>query len=127
MAFVFIVDQERRPLAPVHPGYARWLLSHGKEAVLYRAPFTLKNHRKVATVRKTPEDREGPLMCVIVSLQIDLDAPAPLSQLESETLGSRKSRYESRTEATLFSRTKSSKPTAPAVEATSAIRRRTQR
>src|SRR5690242_20813509 len=41
MSFVLVVDQERRPQRPVHPGYARWLLSHGKAAVLHRAPFTL--------------------------------------------------------------------------------------
>ena len=41
MSFVLRVDPERRPLAPVHPGHARRLLSHGKAAVLYRAPFTL--------------------------------------------------------------------------------------
>src|ERR1051326_5394478 len=41
MSFVLVVGQERRPLAPVHPGTARWLLSHGKAAVLQRAPLTL--------------------------------------------------------------------------------------
>ena len=41
MSLVLVVDQERRPQRPVHPGYARWLLSHGKAAVLHRAPFTL--------------------------------------------------------------------------------------
>jgi hypothetical protein len=41
MSLVVVVDQERRPQRPVHPGYARWLLSHGKAAVLHRAPFTL--------------------------------------------------------------------------------------
>jgi hypothetical protein len=41
MSLVFVVDQERRPQRPVHPGTARWLLSHGKAAVLHRAPFTL--------------------------------------------------------------------------------------
>ena len=41
MSFVLVVDQERRPQRPVHPGYARWLLTHGKAAVLHRAPFTL--------------------------------------------------------------------------------------
>src|ERR1051326_718914 len=41
MSLVFVVDEERRLQRPVHPGYARWLLSHGKAAVLHRAPFTL--------------------------------------------------------------------------------------
>ena len=41
MSLVLVVDQERRPQPPVHSGYARWLLSHGKAALLHRAPFTL--------------------------------------------------------------------------------------
>lgn len=41
MSFVFVVDQERRPLAPVHPGRARFLLSAGHAAVLRRYPFTI--------------------------------------------------------------------------------------
>src|SRR5215475_12025532 len=41
MSLVLVVDQERRPQRPVHPGTARWLLSQGKAAVLHRAPFTL--------------------------------------------------------------------------------------
>ena len=41
MSLVLVVDQERRPQGPVHPGSARWLLAHGKAAVLHRAPFTL--------------------------------------------------------------------------------------
>ena len=32
---------ERRPLDPVHPGYARWLLTHQKAAVFRRYPFTI--------------------------------------------------------------------------------------
>ncbi|HEU5227793.1 MAG TPA: RNA-guided endonuclease IscB [Ktedonobacteraceae bacterium] len=41
MSHVFVVDQQRRPLNPVHPGRARLLLSQGKAAVLKRFPFTL--------------------------------------------------------------------------------------
>jgi 5-methylcytosine-specific restriction endonuclease McrA len=41
MSHVFVVDQKRRPLNPVHPGQARMLLSQGKAAVLKRFPFTL--------------------------------------------------------------------------------------
>ena len=41
MSLVLVVDEARRSRPPVHPGYARWLLSHGKAAVLHRAPFTL--------------------------------------------------------------------------------------
>src|SRR5215472_12235350 len=41
MSKVFVLDQEKRPLDPVHPGYARWLLSHQKAAVFRRSPFTI--------------------------------------------------------------------------------------
>jgi hypothetical protein len=41
MSFVFVVDQERKPLDPVHPGRARFLLSSGHAAVLRRYPFTI--------------------------------------------------------------------------------------
>ncbi len=41
MSNVFVVDHQRRPLNPVHPGRARLLLSQGKAAVLKRFPFTL--------------------------------------------------------------------------------------
>src|SRR5215469_6142126 len=51
---VLVVDQERRPLAPVHPGYARWLLSHSKAAVLHRAPFTLILKRVCVEERPEP-------------------------------------------------------------------------
>ena len=41
MSLVFVVDAGAAAARPVHPGTARWLLSHGKAAVLHRAPFTL--------------------------------------------------------------------------------------
>ncbi len=41
MSFVFVVDQHRKPLDPVHPGRARYLLTSGHAAVLRRYPFTL--------------------------------------------------------------------------------------
>jgi hypothetical protein len=41
MSYVFVVDAERRPLNPVHPGRARILLSSGKAAVLRQYPFTI--------------------------------------------------------------------------------------
>lgn len=41
MSNVFVLDQDQRPLAPIHPGYARWLLSHQKAAVFRRYPFTI--------------------------------------------------------------------------------------
>src|SRR5215813_11398762 len=54
MSLILVVDQERRPLAPVHPGTARWLLSHGKAAVLHRAPFTLILKRVGVEARPEP-------------------------------------------------------------------------
>ena len=41
MSSVFVVDAEKRPLDPVHPGYARWLLTRRRAAVFRRSPFTI--------------------------------------------------------------------------------------
>jgi 5-methylcytosine-specific restriction endonuclease McrA len=41
MSYVFVVDATRKPLNPVHPGEARYLLNAGKAAVLKRYPFTI--------------------------------------------------------------------------------------
>jgi 5-methylcytosine-specific restriction endonuclease McrA len=41
LSFVFVVDTNKQPLNPVHPGRARLLLKRGKAAVLKRYPFTL--------------------------------------------------------------------------------------
>jgi 5-methylcytosine-specific restriction endonuclease McrA len=41
MSCVFVVNTNRQPLNPVHPGRARLLLSEGKAAVLRRFPFTI--------------------------------------------------------------------------------------
>ena len=41
MSNVFVVDTMYKPLDPVHPGYARKLLSSRKAAVYRRYPFTL--------------------------------------------------------------------------------------
>jgi 5-methylcytosine-specific restriction endonuclease McrA len=41
MSNVFVVDANRKPLDPVHPGYARLLLTQRKAAVLRRFPFTI--------------------------------------------------------------------------------------
>lgn len=41
MSKVFVVDANRKPQDPVHPGYARWLLTQKKAAVLRCYPFTL--------------------------------------------------------------------------------------
>jgi 5-methylcytosine-specific restriction endonuclease McrA len=42
VSFVFLVDTNKQPLNPVHPGRARLLLKEGKAAVLKRYPFTLR-------------------------------------------------------------------------------------
>ena len=47
MSHVFVVDADRQPLNPVHPGRARILLSSGKAAVLKRYPFTIVLKRPV--------------------------------------------------------------------------------
>ncbi|HLZ59445.1 MAG TPA: RNA-guided endonuclease IscB [Ktedonosporobacter sp.] len=41
MSHVFVVDTNKRPLNPVHPGRARILLTQGKAAVLELYPFTI--------------------------------------------------------------------------------------
>ena len=41
MGNVFVLDTNKQPLDPVHPGWARKLLSSGQAAVLRRYPFTL--------------------------------------------------------------------------------------
>lgn len=38
---VLVLDTEKRPLLPVHPGKARRLLNAGKAAVFLREPFTI--------------------------------------------------------------------------------------
>jgi 5-methylcytosine-specific restriction endonuclease McrA len=41
MSNVFVLDTNRKPLNPVHPGSARRLLTQGKAAVFKRYPFTI--------------------------------------------------------------------------------------
>jgi 5-methylcytosine-specific restriction endonuclease McrA len=41
MSKVFVLDTQKRPLDPVHPGQARLLLKQGRAAVYRRYPFTL--------------------------------------------------------------------------------------
>jgi len=41
MAHVFVLDTNKQPLDPVHPGYARRLLKQGRAAVFRRFPFTI--------------------------------------------------------------------------------------
>lgn len=41
MSQVFVVDTKKQPLTPVHPGWARLLLTQGKAAVYKLFPFTI--------------------------------------------------------------------------------------
>jgi hypothetical protein len=44
---VFVVDTDKRPLAPCHPARARRLLTQGKAAVWRRFPFTIILQRAI--------------------------------------------------------------------------------
>src|SRR5919202_4295130 len=50
---VFVLDTQKRPLEPVHPGHARLLLKEGKAAIFRRYPFTII--RKAAAPAAPPE------------------------------------------------------------------------
>jgi 5-methylcytosine-specific restriction endonuclease McrA len=52
MSYVFVIDANRKPLNPVHPGYARLLLTRKKAAVFLRYPFTI-------ILKDAPEQKEG--------------------------------------------------------------------
>src|SRR5436305_6681767 len=54
MSKVFVVDANKQPLNPVHPGYARLLLKQGKAAVLQRYPFVLILHAEVEMPQLEP-------------------------------------------------------------------------
>ena len=41
MSYVFVLDTNKQPLNPVHPGWARKLLSSGRAAVYKHYPFTI--------------------------------------------------------------------------------------
>ena len=56
MSKVFVLDTNKRPLDPIHPGWARKLLSSGKAAIFRRYPFTIilngrVNHPEVEPLR----------------------------------------------------------------------------
>jgi hypothetical protein len=53
MLYVFVLDNDRHPLSPVHPGTARRWLTLGKAAVFRRYPFTIILNE---TVPKQPVD-----------------------------------------------------------------------
>ena len=52
VSYVFVLDTTKRPLDPVHPGWARKLLSTGQAAVWRHYPFT-KYHRVSRGLEKT--------------------------------------------------------------------------
>ncbi|MFL5667278.1 MAG: RRXRR domain-containing protein, partial [Ktedonobacteraceae bacterium] len=54
MSKVFVVDANKQPLNPVHPGYVRLLLKQGKAAVLRRYPFVLILHAEVEMPQLDP-------------------------------------------------------------------------
>jgi len=54
MSFVFVLDTDKRPLDPVHPGWARHLLTQGKAAVWRRYPFTIILMRAIPEAQTTP-------------------------------------------------------------------------
>jgi 5-methylcytosine-specific restriction endonuclease McrA len=54
MQLGFVLDHDRRPLDPVHPGEARTLLSSGRAAVLRRYPFTIILKETKSEVIVTP-------------------------------------------------------------------------
>ncbi len=49
MSKVFVLDTTKRPLNPIHPGYARKLLSSGQAAVFRHYPFTVILKREVTS------------------------------------------------------------------------------
>ncbi|HET9918442.1 MAG TPA: RNA-guided endonuclease IscB [Ktedonobacteraceae bacterium] len=54
MSKVFVLDTNRQPLDPVHPGYARLLLKRGRAAVWRRFPFTIMLNSAVASPQVEP-------------------------------------------------------------------------
>jgi hypothetical protein len=54
VSYELVVDQERKPLDPVHPGHARLLLNQGKAAVWRRIPFTLIVKATALNTHPTP-------------------------------------------------------------------------
>jgi len=54
MSKVFVLDTNKQPLDPVHPGHARLLLKRGRAAVWRRFPFTIILNSTVATTQVEP-------------------------------------------------------------------------
>ena len=54
MSKVFVLDTNKQPLNPIHPGRARMLLSQGKAAIFRRYPFTLILKQEVSNSKVEP-------------------------------------------------------------------------
>ena len=54
MSNVFVLDTNKQPLNPVHPGRARLLLKEGKAAVWRRYPFTIILSQAISNPRLAP-------------------------------------------------------------------------
>jgi 5-methylcytosine-specific restriction endonuclease McrA len=54
MSKVFVLDTNKQPLDPVHPGHARLLLKRGRAAVWRRFPFTIILNSAVASPQVEP-------------------------------------------------------------------------
>ncbi|HZT99672.1 MAG TPA: RNA-guided endonuclease IscB, partial [Ktedonobacteraceae bacterium] len=52
MSNVFVLDTNKRPRSPVHPGRARILLSTGKAAVFKRYPFTIVLKEEIEAIER---------------------------------------------------------------------------
>src|SRR2546429_9492763 len=54
MSKVFVLDTNKQPLDPVHPGHARLFLKRGRAAVWRRFPFTIILNSTLATTQAEP-------------------------------------------------------------------------
>src|SRR5438045_3368293 len=54
MSKVFVVDANKQPLNPIHPGRARLWLKEGKAAVYRRFPFTIILRQEIERPRVIP-------------------------------------------------------------------------
>jgi 5-methylcytosine-specific restriction endonuclease McrA len=54
MQQVFVLDTNKRPLAPTHPARARQLLKNGKASVYRRYPFTIILTREITGIDNQP-------------------------------------------------------------------------
>ena len=54
MSKVFVLDTNKQPLNPIHPGRAGMLLSHGKAAIFRGYPFTLILKQQISNAKVEP-------------------------------------------------------------------------